>query len=321
MSTNAMEALLASYNQMKNPAPKEAAGEAKKYLTKEELKKKYFSPQEDTVFFRILPLPEGQADHFSNIGYFHEFFLNGGTKKLVCLKHYDGSPCPFCEKEEELKKLSNNKELFPDEKKRKELWIEGNKYQAKEFHIVKGVDRGKTGDGVKFWRFKKPWNGGGTIDKLMPAIVMFYEQHKVDITDIKAGMDFRISTGVKKMNNGSGTYREITNVMPTTPVPLSYNEEEAQGWVNDSLTWKDVYKPTSIRGHMNEYEYLKAVVEGRAPKWDATNRKWMFKDAEGNTYYADDAPKTESTPKSDAVSLADLKDATTFDSNSDDLPF
>jgi hypothetical protein len=322
MSTNAMEALIAAYNQEKNPAPKEATGEAKKYLTKDELKKKYFSPQEDTVFFRMTPLPEGQVDHFSVIGHFHEFFINGQTKKLVCLKHYDGSPCPFCEKEAELKTLANDKTLFPDEKKRKELWVEGNKYQAKEFIMLKGIDRGKTGDGTKFWRFKKSFNGGGNKEKLMPAIMMFFEQYKTDIADANSGMDFRITTTNKKMNNGSGTYREITNVMYTAPSPLSHNAEEAQAWTECTLTWKDIYKPTSIRGHLNEYEYLKVVLEGRAPKWDATNRKWMFKDAEGNTYFSDDAPKTgNNSAKSDAVTIADFNDVTTFDSNSNDLPF
>jgi hypothetical protein len=322
MSTKAMEALLASYNQEKNPAPKEAAGDMKKYLTKDELKKKYFSPQEDTVYFRMTPLPEGQEDHFSEIGYFHEAFVNGQAKKLVCLKHYNGSSCPYCEESERLITLSNNKELITDDKKRKELWIEGKKHEPKEYHMLKGIDRGKTGDGTKFWRFKKPHNGGGNKEKLMPAIIMFFEQYNTDIADANSGMDFRITTTNKKMNNGSGFYREITNVMYTAPSPLSHNAEEAEAWSKCTLTWKDIYKPTSIRGHMDEYAYLKAVLEGRAPKWDATNRKWLFKDAEGNTYYGENPNAANSQTKSDAVTIADLNDAVSFDANSsDDLPF
>jgi hypothetical protein len=319
MSTNAMEALLGFDNQLKNPAHKEST-QTITYLKKEDLKKKYFSPQEDSVHFRMIPLRADQPHHFSEIAHFHEYRINGHNKKLVCLKHLNGSPCPFCEKQAELKALSNNKELFPDDAKRKELFIESNKYQAREFYILKGIDRGKTGDGVKFWRFKKSYNGTGNYEKLIVAIKDFFTEYSTDITDINAGMDFKISTVNKKMNTGNGTYREVSGVLPSKPLPLSNSPEEIQAWTSDTLTWKDIYKPTSIRDHMNEYEYLTAVLENRAPKWDEVNRKWMFKDSEGNTYYADSTQQGAET-KSDAITAEDFKDVATFDSKSNDLPF
>jgi hypothetical protein len=327
MSTNAMEALLGFDNQLKNPAPKETKGSTN-YLKKEDLKKKYFSPQEDEVTFRMLPLRPDQPHHFSETAYFHEFRVNGQNKKLVCLNHLDGSPCPFCEKAAELKALSNDREKFPDDEKRKEIWKESRKYEAREFYILKGIDRGKTGDGVKFWRFKKAFNNKGTYDKLIPAIKKFYTKHQIEITDIEKGMDFEISTSEQNMSTGTGTYREVSAVMPSDPTPLSTKEKELEEWLNDTLTWKDIYKPTVIMSrsldashHMNAYEYLKAVLENRAPKWDDVNKKWLFRDAEGNLYTPEAPSNTTSSNNDEAPSYSDLQDATTFDSESDDLPF
>jgi len=69
-----------------------------------------------------------------------------------------------------------------------------------------------------------------------------------------------------KSGNGK-EYTTINSIIPEDPSPLHTDDSVAKGWVNDELSWSDVYskKPE---------EYLEMVAKGETPIWDSENKKW-----------------------------------------------
>ena len=56
------------------------------------------------------------------------------------------------------------------------------------------------------------------------------------------------------------------------PTPVSDDKDQMNEWVNDELTWEDVYskKPT---------EYLEAIARGETPRWDSDAGKYVYGDS------------------------------------------
>lgn len=212
-----------------------------------ELLKKFFSPfvpkgQTEAIFkFRIIP--KATEDEFEEVK-FHYMKVGKKWEKFLCLEEHDHD-CPLCEAFQGLKARGESKEEY-------------NKYRSSVFYIVKGIDRAKEHEGPKFWRFKKNFKGKGEFDKIVSCINIYG-----DVIDANEGYDLTIECALD--DRGNSYVRNIACVKST---PLSSDKQQAEQWINDTTTWKDVFRPKTE-------EHLQLVVEGRAPYWDENLKKFI----------------------------------------------
>jgi len=290
MST--INAFLQRRKEEKEGPKKQATNGQKPYITKEEKKKKFFAPKADKESFRVIvpassiteATPQGK--HYEE-AYFHEFSGDGGLpQQYYCLNHNDGKPCPLCEKREALKKQAFTNPKGSQEQK--DLLKASNAYEPRRFYIFKGISRGHLSDGVKFWRIKQNYKQTGAMDKIESEVADYVEVNgEKDFADAYTGADFQIKTVEQPKTMGGGTYREITTIKLVGPKALAEDEAEIAKLVEDSMTWKDVYTPIAINGHLDEYQFLQAVVDGRAPFWDKVQSKWILTSESGEQYAAE----------------------------------
>ena len=156
-------------------------------------------------------------------------------------------------------------------------------YKARKFYIVKVIDRDNEQDGVKFWRFKHNYKQEGILDKIIPIW-----KAKGDVTDSDKGRDLILELTKAKTPKGA-VYTVIQTVMYDDPTPTHEDSETMSEWINDELTWEDVYSKKPI-------EYLEALSRGETPRWDS--------DKGGYVYSNDEVAETsiggtKSTPKVD----------------------
>ena len=241
--TNAILEKIRQQYQRNQPKPKK---EKLSPEQREAFLKKYFNTVTPGEYrFRILPfeneLPEA---------YFHSMKVNGKWTKLYCPKKNDEKECPLCEAEQALKDTG-----------KQEDFVLSRTYQASLFYIVKGIDRKKIEDSVKFWRFNHNYKQQGILDKLMPLF------SRSDITDPINGRDL-IITATRTTGANNVTYTTISSIIPDDMSRLVEDDVLLKELVNDKLTWKDVYKPKDV-------EYLQKVVEGKAPYWDDSQKKYI----------------------------------------------
>jgi hypothetical protein len=202
-----------------------------------------------TKKIRILPPAEGQKTPFTVL-WGHVKKIGDEWKTFPCLKHEKDEDCPFCQAREAL--LATGKE------EDKEL---AKQYSARQFYVVKVIDRDNEADGVKFWRFKHNYKKGGVMDKMMAAIATVNH----NITDIETGRDLNI---VVVRDGQASVVQNVTYPLETSK--LSANDEKVKEWTEDIRTWEDVY---SVRN----YDYLKIVVKGDTPVWDKDNKCYAGK--------------------------------------------
>lgn len=304
---------LATVNQMfanyKNDQQKQ------KRKTPEEILAKYFEPRKSKEYFRILP-PKNGGQAYEE-AYFHvvDHITSGGKlkrgSKIYCPAHndpkvpkvnpdgsfaYDANGnkvmvaphCPLCEKAERILKSQDNsiknirkEDLTPSQKeifeKNKKIFADGSMYQAKKFYILRGIDKGAEKDGVKFWRFKHNFRNQGTWDKLIPALSDFVEQNQVAFYDVNNGTDLSITVG-ETMSPNIGTYKTITAITTRGKSPLHQDPVLVRQWLEDPITWKDVYTPKKAKG-IDEHRVLELIAEGNMPYWDdsdSNNKHWVF---------------------------------------------
>jgi hypothetical protein len=158
------------------------------------------------------------------------------------------------------------------------------------FYIVKVIDRDAEQDGVKFWRFKHNYKKEGILDKIIPIW-----RAKGDVTDPQKGRDLILELTKSKTNNGS-YYTVIQAVMYDDPQPISDNEDTLKSWVEDELTWADVYSKKPV-------EYLEAIARGETPRWSSELGKYVYGDSTsdestiGGASYVD--PQADAEPDGD----------------------
>jgi hypothetical protein len=254
---------------------------------------------------RLLPPTEGFKTPFDTM-MAHTKKVNGEWKTFPCIKHENGEACPFCEAREAL--LSTGKE------EDKEL---AKQYAARQYYIVKVIDRDNEADGVKFWRFKHNYKQQGVYDKIMAAI----KTAGHDITDINEGRDFNIEI----IRDGQSSIVQAISVA-LEKTPLSTNQDKVTEWTSDTRTWDDVY---STRG----YDYLAIIVKGDLPVWDKDAKTYVGKlesegkDASSDDNYANDLEEELEIGITNANSLNDDEDDDNFevslsdDEDDDGLPF
>ena len=244
MATNSLDAVLAQYEQSK-----QGSSSSTSKFTQEERMKKYFAAilqdkeTQGQRRLRILPTKDGSTP-FKEVWY-HEIQVDGKFQKFYDPGKNDSERSPLNEVYEELRATGKESD--------KEL---AKQYLSRKFYIVKVIDRDNEADGVKFWRFKHNYKNEGILDKIIPIW-----RNKGDITDAEKGRDLIIELTKAKTPKGA-TYTVIQTVMYDDAAPIHEDKSIADAWVNDELTWADVYSKKPV-------EYLEAIARGETPKWNS----------------------------------------------------
>ena len=253
-TTNTMDAVLAQYEQTQK-----SSSSSSSKMSQDDRMKKYFAAilsdkeKQGQKRIRILPTTDGSSP-FKEV-WFHEVQVDGKWIKLYDPGKNDNERSPLNEVFEDL--MSTGKEA--DKK------LAGN-YRSRMFYIVKVIDRDAEEDGVKIWRFKHNYKKEGILDKIIPIW-----RAKGDVTDPQKGRDLILELTKSKTNSGS-YYTVIQAVMYDDPQPISDNEDTLKSWVEDELTWADVYSKKPV-------EYLEAIARGETPRWDSDAGKYAYSDS------------------------------------------
>jgi hypothetical protein len=280
---NALDAVLAQYE--KN----QTSGGAQNKMSQDERMKKYFAlllsdkEKSGQRRVRILPTPDGSSPFKE--AWYHEIQVGGQWQKFYDPGKNDNERSPLNEVYEEL--MSTGKESD------KEL---AKQYKSRKFYIVKVIDRDKEEDGPKFWRFKHNYKNEGILDKIIPIW-----KAKGDVTDPEKGRDLIIEL-TKTKSGKNKEYTSVSTVMYDDPAPVHTDEATAKSWINDELTWNDVYSKKPV-------EYLEAIAQGKTPRWDSEK---------GGYVYGDDEELTTSIGRPSKVTYQDLQADSEVDT---ELPF
>lgn len=251
--------------------------------------------------FRALPFSKEDITQFHIMAKFHN--LKVGKKWL---KLYD----PAQDGEES--PLNDMNKLLYKTGKEEDKKIAGN-YRARDFFIMRGIERGKEHEGVKFWRFNRVNDGSGVMDKLDPLMKRLNDKKPGSGAIWRPddqGRDIVI-TLVRDVTKG---YTKVSQIMVEDPTPLSADAAQAEAWLNDPITWKDVYKKKPI-------EFLRIVATGAEPVWDKDAKGFIAKVDDIYSTAATAAPKTSfSTPPVDEAATDEVEHEAVSISV-DDLPF
>ena len=281
MATNILDSVLSQYE-----SSKQSGSSSTSKMSQDERMKKYFAAilkdneKQGQRRLRILPTSDGSSP-FKEV-WFHEVQVDGKWQKFYDPGKNDNERSPLSEVHEEL--MSTGKESD------KEL---AKQYKPRKFYIVKVIDRDNEQDGPKFWRFKHNYKNEGILDKIIPIW-----RAKGDITDAKEGRDIILELTKAKTPKGA-YYTVIQTVMYDDPSPVHIEQDKMKSWVDDELTWADVYskKPE---------EYLEAIARGETPRWDSDAGKYIYSNS------------TQSTTSIGGNKTSESKDNQDLD---DDMPF
>jgi hypothetical protein len=249
---NALEAVLAQYE-------KNQLGGSQSKMSQDERMKKYFalilSDKEKSGQRRIRILPTVDGSSPFKEAWYHEIQVGGQWQKFYDPGKNDNERSPLNEVYEEL--MATGKESD------KEL---AKQYKARKFYIVKVIDRDHPEDGPKFWRFKHNYKNEGILDKIIPIW-----RNKGDITDPETGRDLLIDLAKSKTPKGK-EYTTVAAIMYDDPTPVHTDPAQAKEWINDSMSWTDVYSKKPV-------EYLEAIARGETPRWDSEKGGYVYGDS------------------------------------------
>lgn len=249
---NALDAVLAQYE--KNTQRSGNGGV--NTMSQEDRLKRYFTTylpkgtKSGQKVIRILPTSDGSSP-FKEVWY-HEVQIDGKWTKLYDPGKNDGERSPLTEVYEEL--MSTGKEAD------KKL---ASQYRSRKFYVVKLIDRDEESDGPKFWRFKDNYKQEGILDKIIPIW-----KQKGDVTDPKQGRDLIVELSKAKTPSGI-EYTVVKTIMYDDPTPIHSDEAQMKEWIEDELTWEDVYSKKPV-------EYLEAIARGETPVWDSDLKKYVY---------------------------------------------
>jgi hypothetical protein len=249
--SNSLDAVLAQYEKNSQPASPQ-----RQNISQEDRLKRYFSAilqkneKSAQKRIRILPTKDGSSP-FVEVWY-HEIQVNGQWVKLYDPSKNENERSPLTEVYNEL--MSTGK------KEDKDL---ASQYRSRLFYIVKVIDRDNEQDGVKFWRFKHNYKQEGVLDKILPIW-----KAKGNVTDPQNGRDLIIELIKAKTPQGK-EYTVVQTIMYDDPAPLHSDKGIMEGWLEDELTWNDVYSKKPV-------EYLEAVAVGETPIWNSELKKYVY---------------------------------------------
>ncbi len=254
MATNSLDAVLAQYEQSK-----QGSSSSSSKMSQDERMKKYFAAilkdteKQGQRRLRILPTADGSSP-FKEVWY-HEIQVDGKWQKFYDPGKNDNERSPLNEVYEELRSTGKDAD--------KEL---AKQYLSRKFYIVKVIDRDAEDEGVKFWRFKHNYKNEGILDKIIPIW-----RAKGDITDPDNGRDIILELTKAKTPKGA-TYTVIQTIMYDDPAPVHEDKDLAKSWIEDELTWEDVYSKKPV-------EYLEAIARGETPRWDSEKGGYVYGDS------------------------------------------
>jgi hypothetical protein len=260
------EAVLAQYE--KNT---QAASGNRSAVSQEDRMKKYFTTilpknsKGEERRIRILPTKDGSSP-FVEVN-FHEIQVDGKWLKIYDPAQ-EGKRSPLNEVREGL--------LLQGDEQSKEL---AKQYRSRKYYIVKVIDRDNEQDGVKFWRFKHNAKRDGILDKIFPIF-----QKKGNIMDPEKGRDLTLILTLTKSGNGR-EYTAINSILPEDPSPLHDDDATAKLWLEDSLSWSDVYSKKSE-------DYLEMIAKGEVPRWDSVTNKWVSNSSSEDTIVGGNTTKS-----------------------------
>jgi hypothetical protein len=283
---SSLDAVLAQYEKAQQS---NGGGQGK--MSQDERMKKYFAlilddkSNSGTRRVRILPTQDGSSPFKE--AWYHEIQVGGKWQKFYDPGKNDNERSPLNEVYEELMSTGRDSD--------KEL---AKQYKSRKFYIVKVIDRDHEEDGVKFWRFKHNYKNEGILDKIIPIW-----RNKGDITDPEKGRDLIIELTKQKTPKGAA-YTTVSTIMYDDPQAIHEDKETMESWINDELTWHDVYSKKPV-------EYLEAIARGEVPRWDSDK---------GGYVYGSDDEATESFGglSNNSVNYTDPQADSTPD---EDLPF
>lgn len=282
MATNSLDAVLAQYEQSKQGGTSNTSK-----FTQEERMKKYFAAiltdkeTQGQRRLRILPTKDGSSP-FKEVWY-HEIQVDGKFQKFYDPGKNDNERSPLNEVYEELRSTGKESD--------KEL---AKQYLSRKFYIVKVIDRDNEADGVKFWRFKHNYKNEGILDKIIPIW-----RNKGDITDPLTGRDIILELTKAKTPKGA-QYTVIQTVMYDDAAPVHEDKAIAEEWVNDELTWEDVYSKKPV-------EYLEAIARGETPKWNSEKGGYDYGNSdEDETSFGGSKPSGYEDPQADSEGEDDM---------------
>ena len=282
MATNSLDAVLAQYEKAKQGSTSSTSK-----FTQEERMKKYFAAilqdkeTQGQRRLRILPTKDGSSP-FNEVWY-HEIQVDGKFQKFYDPGKNDSERSPLNEVYEELRSTGKESD--------KEL---AKQYLSRKFYIVKVIDRDNEADGVKFWRFKHNYKNEGILDKIIPIW-----RNKGDITDPVTGRDIILELTKAKTPKGA-FYTVIQTVMYDDAAPVHEDKATADGWVNDELSWEDVYSKKPV-------EYLEAIARGETPKWNSDKGGYDYGNSdESETSFGGSKPSAPIDPQAGAEEDDDM---------------
>ena len=253
-TNNVLDAVLSQYENSKSG---DFSSGSK--MSQEDRMKKYFAAilkdneKQAQKRIRILPTPDGSSP-FKEV-WFHEINVDGKWQKFYDPGKNDNERSPLSEVYDVL--MSTGKESD------KEL---AKQYKPRKFYIVKVIDRDNEQDGPKFWRFKHNYKQEGIFDKIIPIY-----KAKGDVADSEKGRDLILELTKAKTPKGA-FYTVIQTVMYDDPSQVHEDEDTMKEWVEDELTWEDVYSKKAT-------EYLEAIARGETPRWDSDAGKYIYGDS------------------------------------------
>lgn len=223
------------------------------------------------ITIRLLPFSKDNLSPFQKVKvHLIQAMTETGAKKwkyFMCpVGNGKSDKCPFCETSQEARRL---KLETTDESKRKKYNEIEFQNSAKDFWMVRCIERGHEDEGPKYWRFPDSRKRDGIYDKL-DSLYKMRKQGGTIIYDLMNGKDIIITVKREKSLGGKDTTNYFIQDADRLS-PLSTDEAQAEAWINDPLTLDDVYSTKS-------YDYLSIVVDGKVPVWSKNLNQWIAKD-------------------------------------------
>jgi len=85
------------------------------------------------------------------------------------------------------------------------------------------------------------------------------------------------------------------------PCPISAEADQQKEWVEDELTWQDVYAQKPV-------EYLEAIARGETPVWNSELKKYVYGDDEEMTIGGSSSSSTSEETYEDPQSEQEVDD-------------
>lgn len=232
--------------------------------------------KEREIVVRLLPFSQTELSPFKKI-HVHSVKMtdeNGMKvwKKFMCpIGMGKSDKCPFCETSNEARKLGFE---CDDEVKKKEYRNVEFLNKAKDYWLVRCIDREHEDHGVKFWRFPDSRNGKGIWDEIY-ALFQSKQKRGINIFDLYNGKDLIVT--VTRQTDAQGKESMVYHIQDDEGIsPLKKDadgeadEETMEKWVNDPVSWEDVYS-------IKDYDYMAIIAQGEYPVWSKNMNHWIAK--------------------------------------------